>query len=156
MSIGGVPAHAPGSAVSVEPCSGVPVTVGRSVFDGGTASTRGVGSDVAVSSPAALRAVTTTRRRSSTSVAVATYLPSVAPAIGPQLSPRTSQRSHRYAKVISGVPVHAPVSAVSVSPARGAPVIPGRSVLRGATGATASVVVDEAVRLPAALRAVTS
>jgi hypothetical protein len=58
--------------------------------------------------------------------------------------------------VICDVPVQAPGSAVSVSPARGVPPTDGRSALAGATGVMASPAGDEAVAVPAALPAVTS
>ena len=69
-SIGSVPVHVPGSAVSVSPSTGSPEIVGASVFTGGSASTSAVAGEVALSLPAPFVAVTTTRIAAPTSAAV--------------------------------------------------------------------------------------
>ncbi len=55
-----MPVQVPGSAVSVCPCTRLPVTVGATVFDGatGAAATVAVAADGAVPLPAALVPVT--------------------------------------------------------------------------------------------------
>ena len=59
-SIGPVPVHAPGSAVSVWPSTGVPAAAGVPEVAGGSTATLAPGAEVAASSPAALVAVTST------------------------------------------------------------------------------------------------
>src|SRR5690349_7821455 len=70
--------------------------------------------------------------------------------------PSALQRCHWKVKAMSGVPVQAPGSAVSVPPSRGGPSIDGVAVLSGSRGATAVVGADCAVAEPASLRAVTT
>jgi hypothetical protein len=66
--IGCVPAHSPGSAVTVEPTTIVPRTVGVEVFTGLPATTA-VGFDATVREPSAFVAVTRTRIREPASAA---------------------------------------------------------------------------------------
>ena len=61
---------------------------------GGSATVSVLGAEVAVSSPATLVPVTSTRIVDPTSAGVRSYVSSVAPAIGTQLAPAASQRSH--------------------------------------------------------------
>ena len=59
-SIGPVPVHVPGSAVSVWPSTGVPVAAGVPAVAGGSTATLELGTDVALSAPAAFVPVTST------------------------------------------------------------------------------------------------
>src|ERR1700759_5411040 len=69
----------------------VPVSIGRLVLTGGTATTAGGAELVAPVLPALLVAVTTRRRRLPTSIELMTYVSPVAPAIETQLLPLPSQ-----------------------------------------------------------------
>ena len=54
------------------------------------------------------------------------------------------------------MPVHSPVSAVSVSPSRAVPEIDGRAVFAGGVGSTVAVAADDAVSRPPGFVAVTT
>ena len=64
-----MPSQLPGSAVSVEPSSGLPEIDGAPVFDGASASTSSEAAEPADAEPPSLLAVTTTRIVAPTSAA---------------------------------------------------------------------------------------
>jgi hypothetical protein len=100
--------------------------------DGGVAAfvTTGVGTDVELSDPSALVAVTTTRSVFSRSTGLSTYSLLVAPLIDEQLPPFWSQRRHWYANAV-GLFVHRPTFATSVTPTSALPEIVGGSWFAG-------------------------
>ena len=87
------PLQLPGSAVSVSPSRAVPEIDGA-VSEVGADGSIEAGADVAVASPAAFVAVTSTRMRLPVSAALVVYVLPVAPSIGAQ-SPDGSQRVQR-------------------------------------------------------------
>ncbi|CAB4954216.1 unannotated protein [freshwater metagenome] len=87
--------------------------------------------------PFSFVAVTTTRRRRSTSAATGTYEVPVAPATSVQPSPVASQRCQRRVNVIGAVPCQPPSDEDSETPTRGVPESVGAVVLTGADAAGA-------------------
>jgi hypothetical protein len=81
--------------VSCSPTTGLPETVGLTVFDGPFfEETTSVGSDDALAFPSAFVAVTTTRSVRETSPDATVYAFSVAPVMSPQALPSLAQRCH--------------------------------------------------------------
>src|SRR3954462_10430018 len=136
----GVPVHVPSTAVSVLASVGVPRIVGSDWLTGSVGATTAVCTDVAFAGPATLVAVTTTRIVLPTSVGVSASVLLVAPAMSAQLAPALLQRRHSYVKQIGGVPVQVPSDATLRDwPPRAVPLTVGRTVLKGAEGATTAV-----------------
>src|SRR5215211_2458205 len=91
---GGVPDHAPLSAVNVCSSCAVPPIVGNAVLTGAAPATTAVAAEVALLEPAVLLAVTATRRVRPTSALVSAYVVLVAPAMSVHPLPALSQRRH--------------------------------------------------------------
>ena len=114
------------------------------------------GLDAIVDAPAAVIAVTSARRRWSTSALRTPYVRPVAPAMLRQSPPLVSQRCHRRRNDV-GVGVHVPFETVSSSPTRADPETAGRTVFLGPSfESTTSVGSDVAVPFPSVFDAVTS
>ena len=90
---GPAPVHVPGSAATVSPTRGEPVTDGAVWWLGAAPVTRAVGVLVADAAPAPFVAVTLTWRRLSASAAPGVYVGSVAPGMSAHVVV-WSQRSH--------------------------------------------------------------
>src|SRR5947209_10045891 len=99
-------------------------STGRVLVSGVAGCTGSVRSDIAVDVPPAFFAVTCTRRRSPSSTITTSYVLLVAPKIAVQLVPSRSHRSHWYVNDV-GLPLHVPLSVVSVWPTWALPVITG-------------------------------
>jgi hypothetical protein len=159
--MGCLPRQLPGSAVTAEPTSVVPRTVGMLVSTGGP-TTVAVGFEAAVLEPSLLVAVIRARSRSPTSAAATTYFELVAPAMMVQSLPSGSpppgpHRTQRKAYEIDPPPVHEPRDAVSVLPCSGLPVIEGSPVFcGGAAAAGVPAAGRTSAARPIALASVTS
>src|SRR3954452_22770006 len=114
------------------------------------------GLEATVDTPAAVMAVTSARRRWSTSAVRTPYVRPVAPVMLRQSSPLASQRCQRRRNDV-GVGVHVPFETVSSSPTRADPETAGRTVFLGPSfESTTSLGSEVADAFPSAFAAVTT
>ena len=141
----GAPVHVPVSTVHVWPTSGVPDTVGATVFTGGVISMAAVLIAPARANPSGLLPATCAVRNFPTSTCFETYIVLFAPGMATQpggtvVKPEEIAWLHRSQKILivgSGAPVHAPMSTLHADPTVVAPVTVGRALLYGnPTGTT--------------------
>jgi hypothetical protein len=128
----------PELALSVRPSSGVPVTVGALVAEGGATVGDGAGAgattpdadDTAEADPFLFDAVTRTRSVAETSPDPSAYVLDVAPCRSEHAFPDVSQRCH-WNEYLTPAPDQLPGSAVSVEPTTAEPETDGDEVLTG-------------------------
>jgi hypothetical protein len=124
--------HEPFEAVSVCPCSAVPLIAGSLVFTGAGGKTTAVCRDVADAGPPPFDAVTRDRIVCPTSAAFSTYLPDDAPPMREQFPPERLQSSHAYEYAL-GLFIHDPVLVANVCPSLAVPVTTGPARSLGAS-----------------------
>src|SRR3954447_5612381 len=131
--------------------------VGLPAGDGARATTGPIGAERAATVPAALAAVTRSRRRWPTSPAASVYVAAVASSIGAQSSPWRPQRSHWRSKRSGAAPFHSPGVPVSTLPGRSPSAVTAGGVTgRGGAGPTTADGGDVAAPTPTPLSIVTT